>query len=91
MNAIQTVQAVRYAQDQVHTWTPNQTTQVNDAMPRLVRDKGHTGLEWAITVALLRKGWETPAEAAQRLARYMVLHAERFDHTPTLASLRHTV
>lgn len=87
MNAIQTVRAIRHAEDTVKGWANSTLAEVSDHRPRIVIERGHTGWEWAITVELLRTEGEHPTTAAARIARYMTLHTERWDHTPTLKAL----
>lgn len=44
--------------------------------------------EWAVTVQVLRKPWETPQDAAERVVRLRQAHAERYGAPPTLRALR---
>lgn len=88
MNAVQTVRAVTRAQATVTGWSSATYHAVTDLVPSSVLENDHTRGEWATTVEVLRQPGETPVDAAHRLRRYMDLHAERWDHTPTLKALR---
>lgn len=87
MNAVDTVAAVRRAEVEVEAWEPGTRAQVAFHLPLVAVRNGASIPDWQVTVCLLRRDWETPETAADRLATYMTLHAERWDETPTLATL----
>lgn len=87
MNAIQTARVIREAQAEVRTWDTGTYGAVADAMPALVLDYGDTTADWAVAVAALRQGRETPVDAARRLATYVTLHGDHYPATPSLRRL----
>jgi hypothetical protein len=88
VNAVDTVAAVRRAQVETRDWTPETWGFVVAEMPKVAMAHRTEREDWATTVCLLRRDWETPVACAQRLALYIQLHAERWDDTPTLATIR---
>lgn len=92
MNATEVVAAVRRATVIVTTrWEPGEFTRVAGHMPPPCFDRKVSLEDWAITVELLRREYETPGQAAERLARYMILHEERWGETPSVAGFRRTL
>jgi hypothetical protein len=89
MNVTEQVAAVRHAETKVREdWPLTVLDAVSEAIPQVARDHGVNTWDWAVTVQLLRQPWESPEMAAERLARYMTLHAERWHTTPTMATLQ---
>lgn len=83
--------AVREAQERVHTtWSPATYMQVIGAMPRVAIEAGHLERDWATSVETQRRDWETPQAAAERLALWVTLHAERWGRVPTERAIQRT-
>lgn len=94
-NAPELVAAVLEADLAVRAWPPLVMLDVTDHLnhlkrrhPGMPRVQGIKPAAWCVTVALLRRDHETVQEAADRLAAYLTLHAERWGETPTLANIR---
>lgn len=94
-NALDLVQAIRSASLDVVAWPRLQRLLVLDHLTHLKATHPNQRRvvtidqdAWCVTVALLRRDHETVKEAADRLATYLTLHAERWGETPTLANIR---
>lgn len=88
MNALEQVAAVQRATAQVAGWTHDVHTAVVACMPQVAHDHKVRPSDWCVTVQLFAQDWETETMAAERLARYLTLHAERWGDTPTMNALR---
>jgi hypothetical protein len=89
VNITDQVRAVREAERQVlHAWLPATWDAVVAAMPPVALARDTSPWDWAVTVQLLRIDGETETMTAERVARYMTLHAERWHQTPTMSALR---
>lgn len=84
MNAMQAARLVREANATTADWDDVTRHRVEAACPPLVIDNGETLEDWSVAVAVLTLPGEGPVQAALRLAMYLALHAERYDHTPSL-------
>lgn len=90
MNALDTVRLIREAEGTALRWQATYPA-LWDAVRRTIPahlERRYTPMEWGTTVALFMQDAETPTTAAERLAKYLVLHQERHDQTPTLASIQ---
>lgn len=87
MNITDQVAVVRQAEAAVKNWSLATLGAVAEAIPQVARDHEVNAWDWAVTVQALRQPWESPEMAAGRTARYMTLHAERWDQVPTLPAL----
>lgn len=67
----------------VRGWTTDEHGRVDAARPTSIRDRA----AWKLAVAVWRRGRESPEEAAQRLALYLNLHAERYGQAPKLSAV----
>lgn len=84
-----TVRLIQAATERVTTWPDSIRVPVLRARPAVMHYRGYySPLEWMTTVEVFRMEGENPVTAAERLALYMTVHAERWDETPTLAQLQ---
>lgn len=81
--------AVREAERQVREdWSLGDWEVAVEAMPLPSQAQGTDPWDWLVTVALLRQPWETPADTAERLARYICAATERWHAAPTMRAVR---
>lgn len=85
-----TVLAVRDAEDRARRWagrTRLRVAAICPAPPDMAPLDWHA---WPTAVALVQQDHETPEDAAQRLALYLTLHAERYGRAPRpMTAARH--
>jgi hypothetical protein len=90
VNALDTVRLIQEGQARADRWQaafPSLYQAIAMTIPAHLVGR-YTAQEWATTVAVFMEEGEAPITAAERLSRYMALHAERHDSTPTLASVQ---
>lgn len=90
MNALDSVHLILEANATANRWLaafPHLWASLCQMMPAHLQGR-YTAQEWTTTVALFMRDGEGPVQAAERLGKYLTLHKERHDVTPTLAAVQ---
>jgi hypothetical protein len=82
--------AVREAAERSLLWDDNTYRLVGDLMPSVARKAGHQVEDWIVSVETQRRDWETPPDAAYRLAQWVTLWAETYASVPTQRAIQRT-
>lgn len=88
---LEQAKAVREATERVNRWPLMIAALVTQEMPKVARDAGHQESDWRVTVETQRRDWETPVDAADRVARWVTLWAEVYGKPPTERAIQRTV
>lgn len=88
-NALETVQAVRAAEQRVRAWTLAMKYAASEAKPEWLNiSRSDDLMAWFTTVELFRRSSETAQVAAQRLTLYLDLHQETVGRAPDLEGVQ---